>query len=64
MFKHYKTKRQLKTELEIANDRALYAESKLSMIEYKLRNLIEKDTNPYTFIRDIKCIIYPQTYKK
>jgi len=57
--KEFKTKKQLRNELEEANDRALYAENKLSMIEYKLRNQQELNTNPYTVLRDIRNIIYP-----
>lgn len=55
-------KRELKQEIKELNKRIVLSEAKLSLIEYQLRKLDEKNTNPFSVIREIQRIVYPDRY--
>lgn len=55
---NFKTKKELNKELEETKAELLHYKNKVSMIEYKLRNQKEKDSNIFTLLRDIRNIIY------
>lgn len=52
------SKRELKKELREAKTDMLYYKAKYLLIEQKLREQKEKDSNIFTLLRDIRAIVY------
>lgn len=56
--KNFKTKRQIKEELEISDSNNLYYRAKLDKIQGILKGQKENNTNPYTVLRDLNEVMY------
>lgn len=52
------SKRELKEELREAKADMLYYKAKYLLIEQKLREQKDRDSNVFTLLRDIKAIVY------
>lgn len=57
MFKNFKSKKQIKEELEESNSINLYYRAKLDKIQAILRTQKETNGNPYTMIRELNDVM-------